>query len=274
MKIVTFERGGRESIGVLVGGGVVDIGDLLPGTCSQAMLVALIDGFDDHRRQIQARVESGASAAALTLDDIALRASVPAPGKVLCVMRNRPALDEMPRPYAYLKQVDGVGTGQVLQLPNGGEDIRHEPEVAAVVRGPARNVPRTAWRDAIFGYTGFLDVVGPSSAFTSGRAEDWWKSWSTPWAVGPCIVTRDAAPEPGRGLTLRVTTPSETVEVTDPGRPSLPELVEFLSSVMTLHSGDIIACGAHEAAVANANPGSRVELDIPAIGSLSVETMA
>jgi hypothetical protein len=85
------------------------------------------------------------------------------------------------------------------------------------------------------------------------------------------VVTSDAVSEPGMGLTLSVTTPSEALETRDPGRPSLPELVEFLSSVMTLHTGDLIACGAHETTVMPAVAGSRAELTMPEIGTLSVE---
>jgi len=124
----------------------------------------------------------------------------------------------------------------------------------------------------MFGYTGFLDVVRPSSGLAPGDVRDnWTKSWDTPWASGPWVVTSDAVSEPGEGLRLRVTNSSESTDVADPGSPSLPELVEFLSSVMTLHTGDLIACGAHDAAVTPAVAGSRAELTMPEIGTLSVE---
>jgi 2-keto-4-pentenoate hydratase/2-oxohepta-3-ene-1,7-dioic acid hydratase in catechol pathway len=271
VRFVTFQAGRGTSIGVVADRGVVDLAELLPAGDPQAMLEALIDGFDDLRDAVEQLARSGAAA---PLDAVALRASVPAPGKFLCVMRNRPALDHARHPFAYLKCSAGaLGSDEVLRLPRGEPRLWHEPELAVVVRGPARDVAPDAWRTAVFGYTGVLDVVRPSSAFTApSGAEDWWKSWDTPWAVGPSIVTADAVVDPGRHLRLRVDgAGADTgVEVTDPGQPALAEIIAFLSSVMTLRTGDLIACGAHEAAVATASPGTDVTLTLPAIGSLAV----
>lgn len=270
MRFATFEAEGRVSIGVVIARGLVDLRELLPGACAQTMLAALIDGFDDRRGAIDSLAAAGP---ALPLGAVTLRAAVPAPGKVLCVMRNRPELATSERPYAYLKYTGGgIGSGQTLRLPSREPDLQHEPELAAVIRGPARDVPRDAWRSAVFGYTGFLDVVRPSSAIAPGEhADNWSKSWDTPWAIGPWVVTADEVSDPGQGLALRLTTPSQSVEAADPGSPSLPELVEFLSSVMTLHTGDVIACGAHQEALTPAIAGSSVELTMPAIGALAIE---
>ena len=269
MRFATYQADGEVSIGVVVANGVVDLGGLLPGDSAQTMLEALIDGFDELRGPIDSLAAAGPP---VRLEAVTLRASVPAPGKVLCVMRNRPELATTPSPYAYLKYADGgVGPGQALRLPAGEVHLRHEPELAAVIRGPARDVPRGAWRSAVFGYTGFLDVVRPSSAIPRRAGDDWSKSWDTPWAIGPWVVTADELSDPGHGLTIRLTTPSGMLEARDPGSPSLPELVEFLSSVMTLHTGDVIACGAHQDALTPAVPGSRVELTVPEIGALAVE---
>src|SRR5690349_18168213 len=156
------------------------------------MLEALIDGFEELRDTI-------GGLRARPLEEVQLRASVPAPGKVLCVMRNRPALDEGDAPpYAYLKYAGGgVGTGEPLPLPADEAQLSFAPALAVVVRGPARDVAPADWRDAVFGFTGFVDVVRPGSAFASG--DDWWKSWDTSFAIGPAIVTVDEVPDPGAG---------------------------------------------------------------------------
>lgn len=269
MRFVTFQTGQGPSLGVVTDRGVVDLSELLPAAPPQAMLEALIDRFDGLRGEIACLVDTGP---ALPLESVALRASVPAPGKFLCVMRNRPALDQARHPFAYLKCTAGpVGSGEVLRLPPGESKLWHEPELAVIVRGPVRDLPPNDWRTAVFGYTAVLDVVRPSSAFSAGSgAEDWWRSWDTPWAVGPAIVTEDDMVDPGRGLRLRVSDTIHSVEVTDPGHPALPQIIAFLSSVMTLRTGDLIACGAHEAAVATASAGSDVTLTLPELGSLAV----
>ena len=261
MRVVTFESERGKSVGALVGDDVVDLADLLPGDTPQAMLEALIDGFADLRDAI-------ATLPARPVTDVRLRASVPWPGKVLCVMRNRPGLEEgAAPPYAYLKFAGGgVGSGQALRLPAGESSLSYAPALAAVVRGPVRDIAPCDWRDAVFGFTGFLDVVRPGSFFTGG--EDWWKSWDTPFAVGPAIVTADEVPA---GLGLAVTGSSGTVTAADPGRPPVGDIVSFLSTVMTLRTGDLIALGAHDAAVVPASAGSSVELDVPGGGRLVVE---
>ncbi len=188
-------------------------------------------------------------------------------------MRNRPGLEEGDAPpYAYLKYAGGgVGSGDALRLP-AESSLRFAPALAVVVRGPVRDVAPDDWRDAVFGFTGFVDVVRPGSEFPGG--DDWWKSWDTPFAVGPAIVTVDEMPDPGTGLRLAVTTPSGTVTTDDPGGPPVGAIISFLSTVMTLRTGDLIACGAHDAAVVPASAGSRIELDVPAGGRLVVEAAA
>jgi 2-keto-4-pentenoate hydratase/2-oxohepta-3-ene-1,7-dioic acid hydratase in catechol pathway len=273
VRFVTFQAGQTPSLGLVGDRGVVDLAELLPADHPQAMLETVIDRFDELRGELERHARTGA---AMPPEAMMLRASVPAPGKLLCVMRNRPALERAPHPFAYLKRSAGaVGSGEVLRLPFGEPELWHEAELAVVVRGPVRNLAPEAWRAAVFGYTAVLDVVRPSSIFTAGSgAEDWWKSWDTPWAVGPAIVTEDELADPGRDVRLRVSDSDDSVEVTDPGRPALPEIIAFLSSVMTLRTGDLIACGAHEAATAPASAGSAVELTIPTIGSLAVQVAA
>jgi len=273
VRFVTFQAGQGPSLGVVVDRGVVDLAELLPGAGPQAMLKALIDGYDALRGEIERLARSGS---AVPLGSVVLGASVPAPGKFLCVMRNRPALEQARHPFAYLKCTGGaVGPGEVLRLPRGESKLWHEPELAVVARGPVRDVAPGAWRTAVFGYTAVLDVVRPSSAFTAGSGSaDWWKSWDTPWAVGPAIVTEDEMLDPGRELKLRVSDTANAVEVTDPGRPALPQIIAFLSSVMTLRTGDLIACGAHEASVATASADTDVTLTLPVIGSLDVRVAA
>jgi 2-keto-4-pentenoate hydratase/2-oxohepta-3-ene-1,7-dioic acid hydratase in catechol pathway len=272
VRIVCFESDGRVSIGALIEEGVVDLAELLPTSGPQAQLEALIDGWGDVQDAVTTLCRIGPTH---PLEAVSLRASVPAPGKVLCVMRNRPALHESSSPpWAYLKHADGgVGTDVALRLPAGEKNLHFAPEIAVVVRGPARAVNPDAWRDAVFGYTGFLDVVRPSSAFGPTGGDDWWKSWDTAFAVGPTIVTAEESGHPGSGLSLAVTGASGMVSARDPGQPSLGEIIAFISSVMTLHTGDLIACGAHAAAVLAAAPGSRAQLHFPGCGSLVVEAV-
>ncbi|MFZ0384164.1 MAG: fumarylacetoacetate hydrolase family protein [Solirubrobacteraceae bacterium] len=272
MRIACFECDRRTSIGAITKTGIVDLAPLLEGDEPQAMLEWLIDHRDRLSDAIAKLCRTGI---AQPLDSVTLRGSVPAPGKVLCVMRNRPALHESSSPpWAYLKYAaGGVGDDATLRLPPGEQDLRLAPELGIVVRGTVRDLAPEDWRDAVFGYTGFLDVTRPGSGLGPAGHDDWWKSWDTAFAVGPAIVTVDEG-VPRLGPTLAVTDRSGTINTHDPEAPAVGEIMAFLSSVMTLRSGDLIACGAHQAAVVDAMPGSRVRMDVPGSGSLSVEVAA
>jgi 2-keto-4-pentenoate hydratase/2-oxohepta-3-ene-1,7-dioic acid hydratase in catechol pathway len=272
VRVACFERDHRTSVGAVTDAGIVDLAPLLGSGEPQAMLERLIE---DRDQLVDAIASLCGTVRAHPLDSVALRASVPAPGKVLCVMRNRPALAESSSPpWAYLKYAaGGIGDDGTLRLPSGERALRLAPELGIVVRGPARHLTPEGWREAVFGYTGFLDVTRAGSGLGPAGRDDWWRSWDTAFAVGPTIVTIDDG-APNRGPSLTVTDGSGNVHGEDPVAPAVGEIMAFLSSVMTLRSGDLIACGAHEAAIVDATPGSRARLQLPGSGTLRVEVAA
>ena len=85
MKLVTFEQAtGVTRPGVLVDGGVVDVGDAAPGLNAadgQAVMQSIIDGFDALRPVLERAAERGPVLDAAT---VCLRAPLPRPGKILC----------------------------------------------------------------------------------------------------------------------------------------------------------------------------------------------
>lgn len=264
MRIVAFAHAERRCVGALVDGGVVDLAEALGGAHGGDPLATLIDRFEACRARIDAAC---ASDDPIALEHVTLLAPIAARGKVLCVLDNRPDGRTDGPPFAYLKHTSvGVGTDAILRLP-ADAGVRYEAELAAVVRGPARDVAPGDWRRAVFGFTAFVDVVRAPSAFPAGApvAENWMKSWDTAWSSGPCLVPADAVSEPGRGLELGV---DGRCTVRDPSAPDIGAIVAFLTSVMTLRSGDLIALGAHEATVTAAQPGDRVTVSVPEIGSL------
>ena len=132
MRIVTFESERGTSVGALVPDGVVDLAELLPAGTPQAMLEALIDGFEDVRGAIDALP-------ARPVTEVRLRASVPDPGKVLCVMRNRPGLEEGDAPpYAYLKYAGG-GVGAAMR-----SGCRRSRRCGSPRRSPSSSAARCA----------------------------------------------------------------------------------------------------------------------------------
>ncbi len=84
--------------------------------------------------------------------------------------------------------------------------------------------------------------------------------------IGPWITTRDKIPDPD-ALDLLCTINGEIrqQDSTDSMVVSVRELISWMSSVMTLHPGDIIATGTL-AGVGPLTPGDRIEVAIEGLG--------
>jgi 2-keto-4-pentenoate hydratase/2-oxohepta-3-ene-1,7-dioic acid hydratase in catechol pathway len=76
-----------------------------------------------------------------------------------------------------------------------GDTIQQEAELALVMKGPAKMVKSENWRDAVFGYTCFIDVTARGAGrrtWPASQPMSWLgKSFDTFAPLGPCIVTAD-----------------------------------------------------------------------------------
>jgi 2-keto-4-pentenoate hydratase/2-oxohepta-3-ene-1,7-dioic acid hydratase in catechol pathway len=157
-----------------------------------------------------------------------------------------------------------IGPGQTIRLPEMSEWVDYEGELAVVIGRPAFRIPREEAADFILGYTCFNDVTARDLQvrdiqFT--RA----KSFDTFAPMGPWIVT-DIDP-----ASLDIET---YVNGTRKQRSNTRQLVfdplglvHFVSWVMTLNPGDVIASGT-PAGIGPLAAGDQVEVRIQGIGSL------
>src|SRR5207302_932795 len=76
-----------------------------------------------------------------------------------------------------------------VRLPAVAASWQFVPQAALglVIRGPAKNVAADAWRSAVFGYTGAIDVMARGDQ-QFGR-DFWLAKADTLGPLGPCIVT-------------------------------------------------------------------------------------
>ena len=75
--------------------------------------------------------------------------------------------------------------------------FQHEAELGIVTRGPSKSVSRDNWRQAVFGYTGMIDVSARLEGRSTWRSVSWMgKSFDTFAPVGPCITTADEITNP------------------------------------------------------------------------------
>ena len=280
MKLVMFETSGHGEPmpGLLTGRGVVSLAGVVErGHTPQLTMQNLIDGFERLRPGLERLAAEGE---ALPLDQVRLRAPLPRPGKILCCIANywEHAQREARPLNMFLKNPEAVvGPGDTIRLPEMTEPwiFMHEAELALVIKGPAKKVAQADWRNAVFGYTGLIDVSARGEGRRTWKAGSWLgKSFDTFAPIGPCIATADEIPEPNN-VVVRFWNDGQLRHHynTDDMEHRVPELIEFASQVMTLNSGDLIACGTNHEGLGALQDGETVEIEIEHIGRMALDVV-
>jgi 2-keto-4-pentenoate hydratase/2-oxohepta-3-ene-1,7-dioic acid hydratase in catechol pathway len=195
------------------------------------------------------------------------------PSKIVAIGRNyKDHAAEMGKPLPkepliFLKPPSAlVGPNEIIVYPEMSKRVDYEGELAVIIRKKAYRLEDDAISDSyILGYSCFNDVTArdlqrKDVQFTRG------KSFDTFAAVGPCIAT-DVNPS---ALKLKTFLNGKLKQSGNTKNLifSIPHLVRFISHVMTLNPGDIIATGT-PAGIGPMSPGDRVDVQIEGIGVLS-----
>lgn len=199
------------------------------------------------------------------------------PSKIVAVGLNyRDHAQEMGKPLPsepliFLKPSTAViGPGDPIVVPPGAGRVDHEAELGIVIGRTARNVPATRAMDYVLGLTCVNDVTArelQSRDVQFTRA----KGFDTFAPIGPVVVTGlDAgALDIEASVNGQRRQASNTRELIFP----LDRLIEFISAVMTLLPGDVIATGT-PSGVGPIVPGDRVTVRVAGIGELVNEVVA
>ncbi len=195
------------------------------------------------------------------------------PEKIICVGLNyidhaKELKMEIPdEPVIFLKPPSSlIGDGDSIvipDLPDGLNRVDYEGELAIVISKKCRSISRENFEEFVLGYTCFNDVTARDIQKKDGQ----WtraKSFDTFASLGPYIVNVDPSDlQIVTRLNGKVVQKSRTSNlIFDVGY-----LVEFISSVMTLKKGDVIATGT-PAGVGAIKRGDIVEVEIEKIGTL------
>ena len=280
MKLVLFQIAPDAAPvpGILTERGVVDVsGALPPSATPQLAMQGIIDGFEQLRPAFEKLAAEGE---ARPLDAVRLRAPLPRPGKILCCIANywEHAQREARPLNMFLKNPEAVvGPGDTIVLPEFTEPwiFMHEAELALVIKGPAKKVAQKDWRSAVFGYTGLIDVSARGEGRRTWKAGSWLgKSFDTFAPIGPCITTADEIPDPNN-LIVRFWDDGQLRHNynTDDMEHRVPELIEFASTIMTLNSGDLIACGTNHEGLGALQDGERVEIEVQHVGRMALNVV-
>jgi 2-keto-4-pentenoate hydratase/2-oxohepta-3-ene-1,7-dioic acid hydratase in catechol pathway len=194
------------------------------------------------------------------------------PSKIIGIGRNyvehaRELGNDMPAvPIIFFKPTTAlIGPGETIFLPGVSNQVEFEAEIGVVMERRIRNADAGAAERAIGGYVCVNDVTCRDLQKTDGQ----WgraKGFDTFCPVGPRVGTgldwRDLE------VICRVNgSERQRAKATDM-HFSIPELVAFVSGIMTLEPGDLIATGT-PAGTAALRDGDVVEVEIPGVGILS-----
>jgi 2-keto-4-pentenoate hydratase/2-oxohepta-3-ene-1,7-dioic acid hydratase in catechol pathway len=194
------------------------------------------------------------------------------PSKLVCVglnYRDHAAEQGKPlpaEPLLFIKPSTSViGPGAPIQVPPWAGRVDHEAELGVVIGRPAFKVRARDAHKHILGLTCVNDVTARDLQARDGQYTRA-KGFDTFAPVGPCL----AVGLEGRDLQVSgyvngdLRQDSRTRELIF----TVPELVEFISSIMTLLPGDIISTGT-PAGIGPIRPGDSVTVHVEGVGALT-----
>lgn len=194
------------------------------------------------------------------------------PSKVVCLGKNyydhaKEMGDEPPEtPLIFLKPSTSViNPGDGICYPPDCKRLDYEAELAIVIGKRCKDVSRENYRDVIFGYTCLNDVT----ARDLQKSDEQWtrgKGFDTFCPIGPWIETEL---DPNNvhveaRLNGKVCQSASTSILIHP----IDKLIWFISRIMTLLPGDIIATGT-PAGIGPMQLGDTIEIEVEGIGILS-----
>jgi 2-keto-4-pentenoate hydratase/2-oxohepta-3-ene-1,7-dioic acid hydratase in catechol pathway len=277
--------------GIVAGERIVDAGRLAAETggvpAAEAASVRGLLALGDEALASLGALAADSAAAGLARDEVVLGPPVPDPEKIICIGLNyrdhagEVAMELPPAPILFPKWPNSlVGDGQPIVLPPETSRGDYEGELAVVIGRRVRRVSEAEALGAVAGYMPFNDVSARDlqlqvSQWTAGKAID---------SFAPCGPELVPAGEVGDVGTLEVRTRlnGDTVQSASTELMIFPvaSLIAYISSLITLEPGDVIATGTpagvgftREPPIALA-PGDVVEVEIPGVGLLTNPVVA
>jgi 2-keto-4-pentenoate hydratase/2-oxohepta-3-ene-1,7-dioic acid hydratase in catechol pathway len=199
------------------------------------------------------------------------------PSKIVCVglnYKDHAAEQRKPlpaEPLLFIKPSTSViGPGEAIEVPAWAGRVDHEAELGVVIGRRARGVKMGQAADHILGLVAVNDVTARELQNKDGQFTRS-KGFDTFAPIGPAI----AVGLEGRDLAVRayvngdLRQDSRTRELIF----TIPELVEFISSVMTLLPGDIISTGT-PSGIGPIRPGDQVTVHVEGVGALTNPVVA
>jgi 2-keto-4-pentenoate hydratase/2-oxohepta-3-ene-1,7-dioic acid hydratase in catechol pathway len=272
--------------GIVAGNRIVDAGRLAAETgglpVAEAASVRGLLALGDEALAALASSAADRAAGGLPRDEVVLGPPVPDPEKIICIGLNyrdhagEVSMELPPAPILFPKWPNSlIGDGQPIVLPPETSRGDYEGELAVVIGRRVRRVSEADALGAAAGYMPFNDVSARDlqmqvSQWAAGKAID---------SFAPCGPELVLAGEVGdvRALEVRTRLNGETVQSASTELMIFPvaTLIAYISSLMTLEPGDVIATGTPAGVGFTREPpialaaGDVVEVEIPGVGLLT-----
>jgi acylpyruvate hydrolase len=195
---------------------------------------------------------------------------------------------KLPSPAIFLKPNSSVvrispspspsqsSSSSSVVIPRAVTDLHHEVELGVVIGARCKRARASDWRSYVSGYCVGLDMTARDHQSVAKRD-------GMPWTLGKCwdtftplsaAVPASSVPDPhALELYLRVGDVERQRGSTGDMLARIPELIEFISSVMTLEEGDVILTGTPEG-VGPVVPGNVITAGITGLIEIRVPVVA
>ena len=289
MKICHYNN---NQAGVVVDDQVYDIGDALikAGLARQGYtMLEIVDALVNHPAAMQIARDAAQGSGAVALSSVKLLAPIQNPGSLWAAAANyyahraemvermgsadRPVIDKDDlMAEFFLKTTSSIiGPGDTIRLPKISKLVDFECELCAVIGKKARKVSEADSLDHVFGYMMCWDI-SQRDPWGKGKqnTRNIRKGFDTFSALGPWIVTKDEVGEP-QNLSIKVLQNGKEVMTahTSDMICGLREHIRFLSSGLTLRTGDLITTGT-PAGVSKLNHGDHLHGTLEKVGSMEL----
>lgn len=289
MRLATFLHDGQPRLGALVTGAagerVIDLARAQPKL--PADMIAFLEMGEEALALAGQAVAAADPERGLDAASVTWCAPVPRPGKIVAIGQNYAAhaaegnAPPPQYPIVFAKYANTViGHKAPIVLPKISSQVDYEGELGVVIGRRAKAVSEEAALSYVAGYVCFHDVSARdyqmlTSQWTLG------KTFDTFAPMGPALVTADEVSDP-QALRVRTVVSGEVLQDGYTGDMifSVAFLVAYLSAVMTLEPGDVIATGTPPG-VGMARkpprwlrPGDIVRIEIEGIGVLENPVVA
>ena len=313
MRLVTFSANNSIHLGALIGEQVVDLpgaylawqrmtGESNASGKSQAgfpeSVLAFLQADDEAKGSAVQVLAFAADQERLTeltraglvyeVNTVSFLPPIPRPGKIVCLGHNYrrhiaemgSAMPEYPVLFAKFSNTL-IGHRQPIVLPKVSQMVDYEAELALVVGRRGKDIPHTQEAfDYLAGYTIFNDV---SVRDYQRRTVQWLqgKTFDGSGPIGPAIVTSDEIANPNAfDMALRLNGEVMQQANTNDFIFDIPTILSYLSQIMTLEPGDIIATGTPSGVGSARKPpvflkaGDNVRIEISGLGTLENPVVA